>query len=474
MYVPPIMPHLCRLTAKPVTRQLHHLCDMKVFSGGPSNDPASETEGTSASAVPPGFPPHRAVDGAIELGGYLASSAYIVSLGGPPLPDLQYGIIIVQKGKESLLFAGHGNHAAMSPEHKEEVYAKSKAVEEEERREWWRQQLAEGPNADWQKEELDDDEIEFYHRRWLARLGRRAEAGPSQLDDTDAVREYQEEHAAQLGFNTQKALVYTDPSTAASDQHDVRSVVRANSPVTVIPVAEGTVGPSKLQLDDRPEHHESSMPETAKDDGQVGAKPNSNHDAPMALRASGREERALGSPNSEAETETDNRIQPQVLDSPPPSRVPCASEHPQVVANTNNNNSQPRPAPSPLTLRDSISINNRSPLSPEAGQALETLLREETAQRKKQKKKNKGSRVRRDAVVKTLLPRRLGSRTDDSGAGRGLGGQQGHAVPTTRGVLLELAGALTSLARDEVEQNPGIDPRVWKAAGKVLAWEEEV
>jgi hypothetical protein len=40
-----------------------------------------------------------------EIAAYLANATYVVSLGGPPLADLKYGIVIVPAGQESLLFA---------------------------------------------------------------------------------------------------------------------------------------------------------------------------------------------------------------------------------------------------------------------------------------------------------------------------------------------------------------------------------
>lgn len=39
-----------------------------------------------------------------EIAAYLANASYVASLGGPPLADLKYGIIIVPAGEELLLF----------------------------------------------------------------------------------------------------------------------------------------------------------------------------------------------------------------------------------------------------------------------------------------------------------------------------------------------------------------------------------
>ncbi len=39
-----------------------------------------------------------------EIAAYLANASYVVSLGGPLLADLKYGVIIVPSGEEPLLF----------------------------------------------------------------------------------------------------------------------------------------------------------------------------------------------------------------------------------------------------------------------------------------------------------------------------------------------------------------------------------
>jgi hypothetical protein len=83
----------------------------------------------------------------IELGAYLASSSYIVSLSGPPLADLKYGITVVPVGEESLLFNGYGDDAAMSPEFKEQIYAKSKVAQKENVKELQQKKLHEWING---------------------------------------------------------------------------------------------------------------------------------------------------------------------------------------------------------------------------------------------------------------------------------------------------------------------------------------
>lgn len=95
--------------ARPATRRLYRAFDMNAFAGEPEGDYTNGAEAAPDPAVPAWFPAHRSIDGFIELGSYLASSAYAVSLGGPPLPDLKYGIIVVPVGDESLLLSGYGD-----------------------------------------------------------------------------------------------------------------------------------------------------------------------------------------------------------------------------------------------------------------------------------------------------------------------------------------------------------------------------
>lgn len=53
---------------------------------------------------PATFPRYRKVPDLNQVGAYLANASYVVALGGPPLADLRYGIIVVPVGEESLLF----------------------------------------------------------------------------------------------------------------------------------------------------------------------------------------------------------------------------------------------------------------------------------------------------------------------------------------------------------------------------------
>lgn len=55
---------------------------------------------------PANFPAYHSTQNMNEMAAYLANASYVVALGGPPLADLQYGVIIVPSGEESLLFGG--------------------------------------------------------------------------------------------------------------------------------------------------------------------------------------------------------------------------------------------------------------------------------------------------------------------------------------------------------------------------------
>ncbi|KAK5659647.1 hypothetical protein OQA88_855 [Cercophora sp. LCS_1] len=59
---------------------------------------------------PPNFPTYRMTQSLNEAAAYLANASYFVSLGGPPVADLKYGIIAVPVGEESLLFGPQTEH----------------------------------------------------------------------------------------------------------------------------------------------------------------------------------------------------------------------------------------------------------------------------------------------------------------------------------------------------------------------------
>jgi len=55
---------------------------------------------------PPDFPRYHRTQNMNEIAAYLANAGYVISLGGPPLASLKYGIIVVPVGEERLLFGG--------------------------------------------------------------------------------------------------------------------------------------------------------------------------------------------------------------------------------------------------------------------------------------------------------------------------------------------------------------------------------
>ncbi|KAK3682317.1 hypothetical protein B0T22DRAFT_521521 [Podospora appendiculata] len=65
-----------------------------------------EAQGSSQPApqVSESFPAYRFAESLNELGAYIANASYIISIGGSPLEDMNYGIIIVPAGEEALLF----------------------------------------------------------------------------------------------------------------------------------------------------------------------------------------------------------------------------------------------------------------------------------------------------------------------------------------------------------------------------------
>ncbi|KAM3500695.1 hypothetical protein MY11210_009477 [Beauveria gryllotalpidicola] len=84
------------------------MLDMGAFSDAGSRGMASqslpEEKQPEKDAVPTWLPGrHQRIDSAKVLAQYVATSDYIVSLAGPPLPDMRYGVIIVPCGEEELL-----------------------------------------------------------------------------------------------------------------------------------------------------------------------------------------------------------------------------------------------------------------------------------------------------------------------------------------------------------------------------------
>lgn len=70
----------------------------------PPSRPQVESNPTDlASMFPTNFPRFHPIQNFNDFGAYLANASYIVSVGGPPLADIRYGIILVPVGDEKLL-----------------------------------------------------------------------------------------------------------------------------------------------------------------------------------------------------------------------------------------------------------------------------------------------------------------------------------------------------------------------------------
>lgn len=70
----------------------------------PRQQPSDGAPGNSGPQFPPNFPAYHCTQNMNEIAAYLANASYVVALGGPPLADLKYGIVIVPAGEEKLLF----------------------------------------------------------------------------------------------------------------------------------------------------------------------------------------------------------------------------------------------------------------------------------------------------------------------------------------------------------------------------------
>ncbi|KAH6617150.1 hypothetical protein F5144DRAFT_384770 [Chaetomium tenue] len=70
----------------------------------PRQQPSDGAPGDANPRFPPNFPAYHCTQNMNEIAAYLANASYVAALGGPPLADLKYGIIIVPAGEERLLF----------------------------------------------------------------------------------------------------------------------------------------------------------------------------------------------------------------------------------------------------------------------------------------------------------------------------------------------------------------------------------
>ncbi|OBT86367.1 hypothetical protein VE02_03832, partial [Pseudogymnoascus sp. 03VT05] len=139
---------------RPEARSLYRTFDMNAFAEDSALDDNKNAQQQTDEPASP-----------IDLGAYMASSSYIVSLGGPPLPDLKYGIIIVP-----------------------EIHVKSKKAQKEQMEEFRQKAADELANESEWKPELDEQERDFYRQRWWDRAGHKGYYS-SRLSDYMANRE---------------------------------------------------------------------------------------------------------------------------------------------------------------------------------------------------------------------------------------------------------------------------------------------
>ena len=70
----------------------------------PRQQPPTGPQNKPEPRFPPNFPAYHCTQNINEIAAYLANASYVAALGGPPLANLKYGVIIVPVGEESLLF----------------------------------------------------------------------------------------------------------------------------------------------------------------------------------------------------------------------------------------------------------------------------------------------------------------------------------------------------------------------------------
>lgn len=414
---------------------------------------AGSVEETKAEPVIPSlFPPHREVNGIIELSGYLAASRYIISLGGPPLPDLKYGIVVVPAGDEGLLFEGYGDQAVMPADLAGLISKKSKALQREEMAEHRQKMMNEMLNGVGSEPEIDDDDRKFYRRRWRARRGlppddSEDEAQPEPVDDVAAAGPSGTQPAvegADMGSATGKQAVPSARSSASRALLDESAVaLSATTSAKGKAPERAPHAHSEVDFERQPPatNDRASLPKPARE---------GNADPSTAAETS----EHAGRPAIDLD-EDQVAASAATAASVPGTPVPAASA-PAASAPTASTPGTPVQAAS-SSLRSSATTP--APMSAEACQVLEEFLRAE----RKKRKRNGGGRRR---LLDTLRHGRQLASGSPGGGGRKA--TAGGLLPRPA-VLLEVAGAFVALANGEMAQNPGIDAALWEAVRLDLA-----
>lgn len=83
----------------------------------PSRDenPEAETTQNPVPQLPGDFPAFHCTHRMSDIGAYLANASYVLSICGPPVAELNYGIIIYPAGEERMIF-GQGPYFSMDQE----------------------------------------------------------------------------------------------------------------------------------------------------------------------------------------------------------------------------------------------------------------------------------------------------------------------------------------------------------------------
>ncbi|RMZ77655.1 hypothetical protein DV738_g4221, partial [Chaetothyriales sp. CBS 135597] len=451
---------------RPERRELFRTFDMNAFSA--EFDTKIEDDATHCPSVPADFPPHRTVDGLAELGTYLASSAYIVSLGGPPLTDLKYGIIVVPAGEEALLFAGYGDHAVMSTDFKEQVYAKSKVAQREQEMELRQKAADEWANGVGSEPEIDDDDRAFYRRRWRERKGLPTDS----IDDMDVTRP--DRDAARRQSTHEPA----DDNPACSMHGDAPTSPEAEKAL-IVPEPDIDDNDDKyccwssLECKNFPTNSIDSIDVARPDRDKAGSRStyvpgdgdpvcSMQGDAPASSEA----EQALGAPaaaalvDSAAGTPLMDGVEEQHLE---PHGTSISSKVSQQPGGSS------RSAEVPVDAGARVEHIPTSGSNEEDGKVdgqTRTVSSTDTTVR------NAAQDLALSSDARNALERLLGARAKRKRRRRVLDSllkKKPDRIVARRSVLLEVARAATSLASGELCENPGIDQQLWETVQMDLA-----